>query len=310
MQALPTPPAPVIATAPFGSNVNAVTFGWWHRAGISLYRVRYRVFDDRQDWRTHNNAIPPPSSGNTITHKVDGIWDCRELYEIEVRGEGDASTFAPRFGDPLTVTHSPLCPLTIGHQKDNTVSWKVGRYPPATPPTPLPPHMEDPRSVFNTGILRGTNGWNHVTICKNCSSNTDQYHVTVNDGDDDDCGDSIACVHFDPLDDAGTSRTPHMTNMEMQFEHPGYGFGNTVYWTLHSAKNNTAVPGEIHTKFYYIGAYAAHEFGHTIHVDNFEGQGVFEYMRGVMRDPGADHSPTTDDNLHVEAIYRNHTAHR
>ena len=167
--------------------------------------------------------------------------------------------------------------------------------------------------VFNTGIPVGPAAWtgrDGITVCMSCAANEDGYQVTVTDGAQNACGASIACVNFDALDPAGTGRSPHMTGMNMVFEHPGVGWGREVYWTLDSNLMSDAVPDPMADGvFYYIGALSVHEFGHTLNVGDFEYSRVFRDKVAVMRDPYNNMSPTEEDRRHVRAVYYNHVMH-
>ena len=307
---LPLAPAPTIQTIQ-GSNVDAIELTWAVRAGVTLYQVRYRVHKSGDNWRVDSASITNPRSGNSVIHEVDNIWDCRETYQFEVRGRGDGITYSmSKFGNPTMITAQVLCPVAYGHQRDHTVLWQKGNYPDPTPTTPLPAGVENPYTVFEKGVPIGASAWHGliagISVCNPCTSNSDAFKVTINEGQKGSCI-GAACVGFSPPHGNEGHRSPHLTNMTMTFENPGYDRGITLYWTTNSNQHGSVIPGT-DIRLYYFGAYAAHEFGHTLGIRDFE-RTKFKDKRAVMRDPYNYFTPTADDRKHLRAVYYDHTAH-
>ena len=175
--------------------------------------------------------------------------------------------------------------------------------------------MEDPYTVFTTGIPPGATAWNGtggITMCKEgCTENRDNYTITVDTGDTRSCSTSAACI-VNAFDGSGNYRQKHMVSTTMYFEHPGYGWGKEIYWTLDSQKMKDPVPGTNGRAMYvYISSASVHEFGHTVGIDDIPTAfGIlFGTMDSNMRDPWTFFSPTSGDQKQARAIYEIHTIH-
>ena len=307
---VPLPPAPapeIIRVDP--EHVDAVKINWDVQDGAKSYRVRYRVYDDRDDWRVHGNPAPNPGDA-VVTYIVDNIWDCKERYEIEISARGDGKKYNTGPGLRHIKVESPPCPITSGLQADHQIKWQEGDYPPPTPTTPLPMYKENPHKVFKQGIFRGANAWDGVPGLDVCMTCEDDYVITVNKGHETSCPDSMACLDVQ-TDDSTDHRYPNLVDMNMTFEEPGVHRGYEVYWTLNSGKHRDDVPGlEGMAKFYYIGAIAIHEFGHAVNIGDLKGT-IFDdgdNKPSVMVNPHKWMSVTSHDRKYVKAVYYNHTA--
>ena len=325
---LPPAPAPnVLSIGP--TDVDEVLLRWntiynpvATQYRVDRYRVRIREILEVGElpWTTLNSGIlppHPPRNGATAEYIADGIWDCEKDYEFEISGRGDGRTYdSNRFGNAAVVTGASACPRSLGHQRDNTIAWTEGTYPRQNPSS-LPEHMEDPYTVFTTGIAPGASAWNGiavVTVCKDgCGSNNDTI-ITVSKGGADKCGDSSAC--FEPTY-SGTSqgrsgnRARHILGGTVYFEYPGEREGKDVYWTTNSSLMDDPVPGrEDEAVYIYINAISVHEFGHAVGIaDIVTNSSIFGVMEMNMRDPYRYHTPTSADRKHARAIYHGHASH-
>lgn len=248
-----------------------------------------------------------------MEYTADGIWDCDKDYEFEISGRGDGRTYdRNRFGTATVVTGASACPRSLGHQRDNTIAWTEGTYPRKNPSS-LPEYMDDPYTVFTTGIGPGARAWNgvaRVTVCKDgCSSNNDTI-ITVSKGGPSRCGSSSACF-AGTYSGAGQGRARHITGGTVYFEYPGEREGKDVYWTTNSSLMLKPVPERRGEAIYlYINAIAVHEFGHAVGIANIvTNSSIFGVMEMNMRDPYRYHTPTSADRKHVRAIYHGHRSH-
>ncbi len=305
MPSLPLAPAPTI-TRSKGEHIDTVQVEWDTAAGVTSYRARYRPNGSTDQW---NIGIVVPQIGDrSVIHDIEGLWDCLVIYEIEIAGFGDGTTYARTWGTAATVIEESLCPPAFGHQADHTIEWTRGTYP--DPPATAPPGHQNTLAVFNAGIPPGADAWDGragLTVCVACTTNDDGHTVTVQRGHSRQCGDSIACVTVNRSISV-VHRSPHLVDMPMYFEHVGGDWdGNEVYWTLDSSLHGEPGP-ERESKYYYITTVAVHEFGHTVSIWDLPGTS-FDDKPSVMLNPHVNFSLTSHDLKYIRAIYYDHTSH-
>ena len=307
-------PAPTVTNVT-GSHVDAIQLVWNTEAGVTRYQVQYRVQGVDEPWILGSNQIVSPRGQPEVVHEIDSLSDCSTTFEIEVRGKGNGVDYDfDNFGDPTLETGQVACPFVLGMQSDHTVSWEIGSRPGPNPIPPPPEDVANPDTVFVSGIPLGENAWDGVvtgvSICNPCTANDDDAAVTIWADYDNSCGEAIACVDNIQTHIVDDHDINHIANMDMFIEHGSEENGYDIWWTRSSGLDNTFVPRTNNmAEFYYIGAIFAHEFGHTLGIDDLNDHADFDSFTAVMNNFHNKFTPTDHDRLHLEAIYRGHTPH-
>ena len=297
---MPPPPKPTLVFAN-GIHVDTIKVSWRPHISVTEYRVRYQ---------NHDDAVWITTRQTETSIEITGRWDCKDYYNFEIYAWGDGIRFAERWGLPIKAEYlNSICPPAWGHQADHTVRWQKGAYPP--PPEESEKYHDDALAVWNSAIPAGARTWSGeagiISLCStSCAANADEQVYTVQKGGPGACGRGFACVYPATLPSDG-HRFPHLASSTITFELIGIDKdGYNVVWTTNQDLHEEDAPGHMN-RYYYMNAIAAHEFGHTLGINDLGTRPFF--WNSVMADPHSHFTPTHTDEKIVRAIYLGHQSH-